>query len=44
MYWNFVAAGYGIVFTGLAVYSIAVIRHGRNLAKQVPPERRRFLD
>ena len=44
MYWGFVAAGYGIVFTGLAVYSLAVVRQGRVLAKRVPPERRRFLD
>ncbi len=44
MHWNFVIAGYGIVFTALLVYVLAIIRQGRTLAKQLPPERRRFLD
>lgn len=44
MYWGFVAAGYGIVLVGLTLYSLAVLRQGRILAKRVPPERRRFLD
>ena len=44
MYWEFVAAGYGIVFAGMAVYAAAIIRQGRLLSKRVPPERRRFLD
>lgn len=44
MYWGFVAAGYSIVFLGLGLYSAALIRKGRSLAKRVPPERRRFLD
>lgn len=44
MYWGYVIAGYGIVGVGLAAYAIGVIRAGRSLSRQVPPERRRFLD
>jgi CcmD family protein len=44
MYWGYVAAGYGIVFTGILIYSLLVLRQGRSLAKRVPPARRRFLD
>jgi hypothetical protein len=44
MYWEYVIAGYGIVFAGIAIYSAIVLRQGRSLSKRVPPERRRFLD
>ena len=44
MYWNFVIAGYGIVFGGLALYIGYVLRRGRTLSQRVPEERRRFLD
>ena len=44
MYWEFVIAGYGVVFGGLALYTIALLRQGRALSRKVPPERRRFLD
>lgn len=44
MHWEFVIAGYGFVFTSLAVYTGWVLRQGRSLSKKLPPERRRFLD
>ncbi|MGB5759209.1 MAG: hypothetical protein WBM50_20015 [Acidimicrobiales bacterium] len=44
MHWGFVIAGYLIVFAGLAVYTASVLFRGRELSKQVPEERRRFLD
>ena len=44
MYWEFVIAGYSVVFGGLALYVVFLLRRGRSLAKQVPPDRRRFLD
>jgi CcmD family protein len=44
MYWNFVIAGYAVVFVGVVVYVAALLRQGRALSKQVPPDRRRFLD
>ena len=44
MYWNYVIAGYGFVFTGIALYTAWLLRQGRALSKKLPPERRRFLD
>lgn len=44
MYWEFVAAGYAIVFGGLGLYTFFLLRRGRQLSRRVPPERRRFLD
>ena len=44
MHWEYVIAGYGIIGLGLAAYTIGLIRAGRTLSRQVPPERRRFLD
>jgi len=44
MYWEFVIAGYSIVFGGLAIYAVGLVRQGRALSKKVPPDRRRFLD
>ncbi len=44
MHWNFVIAGYLIVFIGLAVYIASVLLRSRELSKQVPEDRRRFLD
>ncbi len=41
--WNFVIVGYSFVFVGLGVYTAYIIRRGRTLSKQLPPERRRFL-
>lgn len=44
MHWEFVIPGYLIVFVTLAVYALFVIRRGRTLSEQLPPEKRRFLD
>lgn len=44
MHWEFVFAGYSIVFGGILLYTFSVIRRGKLLSKKVPVERRRFLD
>ncbi len=44
MGWEYVIPGYLIVFGTLAVYTITLLRRGRNLSSQLPPEKRRFLD
>lgn len=44
MHWEFVAAGYAFVLGGLALYAVTLLRRGRNLARQLPEDRRRFLD
>ncbi len=44
MHWEFVIPGYIIVLGGIALYGGLLIRRGRRLAEQLPPERRRFLD
>ncbi len=44
MHWEYVFAGYGIVFASLVVYVVSVLYRGRELSRQVPDDRRRFLD
>ncbi len=44
MHWEFVIVGYVVTFAVLALYCVLVLRHGRKLSKNVPPESRRFLD
>ncbi len=44
MHWQYVIPGYLIVFVTLAAYAGYLVRRGRRLAEQVPPEKRRFLD
>lgn len=44
MHWEFVIAGYVITFGGLALYTLSILRRGRRLTRQVPEDRRRFLD
>jgi hypothetical protein len=41
--WKYVAAGYVLVLGGLALYTVLVIRKGRQLARQVKPEDRRWM-
>ena len=41
--WGYVAAGYGLVLGGIAVYVLLVLRKGRQLARQVKPEDRRWM-
>jgi hypothetical protein len=40
---GYVFAGYALVFGTLSVYVARVLLRGRALAKQVPPERRRWM-
>ncbi len=41
---NYVLAGYTIVFVTLALYSLQMVKRGRDLSRQLPEEERRFLD
>jgi len=41
--WGYVAAGYGIVLLGIAVYVLFVLRKGRQLSRQLDPEDRRWM-
>ena len=41
--WGYVAAGYGLVLVGIAVYTFLVLRKGRQLSRQVKPEDRRWM-
>ncbi|MEM8925263.1 MAG: hypothetical protein AAGD35_17300 [Actinomycetota bacterium] len=44
MHWEFVVAGYGFVGIVGVVFTLWTLRQGRSLSRQVPAERRRFLD
>lgn len=44
MHWNFVIAGYVIVFGGIGAYASWLLARGKTLSSQVPEERRWFLD
>ena len=41
--WAYVAAGYGLVLGGIVVYTLLVLRKGRQLSRQVKPEDRRWM-
>lgn len=41
--WGYVAAGYGLVLLGIIVYTLLVLRKGRQLSRQVKPEDRRWM-
>ena len=41
--WGYVAAGYGLVLAGIVVYTLLVLRKGRQLSRQVKPEDRRWM-
>ncbi len=41
--WGYVAAGAGLVILALVVYTVLVLRKGRQLARQVKPEERRWM-
>jgi heme exporter protein CcmD len=41
---SYVLSGYAISLGALGTYTWWVLRRGRQLSKQVPPARRRFLD
>ena len=44
MHWQYVIPGYLFVAVVLGTYTVALIRRGRQLSKQVPEGKRRFLD
>jgi hypothetical protein len=39
---GYLAAGWGIGLGAIGVYALALVRRGRRLATQVPPEERRW--
>lgn len=39
---GYVTAGWAIPLVGLAAYAVRTLRHGRSLARRVPPEDRRW--
>lgn len=41
--WAYVGAGAGIVLVGIALYAFLVLRKGRQLARQLKPEDRRWM-
>lgn len=44
MGWEYVIPGYLVVFITLLTYAGFLLRRGRALSRQLPPEKRRFLD
>lgn len=42
-YWEYVIAGYGFAALAIGGYTAHIVRRGRRLSKQVPPEKRRWL-
>lgn len=43
-YAGYVLGGYGVVFGALGAYALWLVRRGRETAKQVPSEHRRWSD
>jgi hypothetical protein len=41
--WGYVVAGWGIVIAAFVIYTVLVLRKGRALSRQVPPEDRRWV-
>ena len=42
-YWGYVFAGYGFCAVAIGGYVVHIVRRGRQLSRQVPPEKRRWL-
>lgn len=40
--WSYVLVGWAAIILGIAAYAVAVVRKGRQLAKQLPPDERRW--
>jgi hypothetical protein len=40
--WSYVLVGWGLVIAGVAIYAALVVRRGRQLSKQLPPDERRW--
>lgn len=43
-YAGYVLAGYGVVVGALGAYALWLVRRGRDVARRLPPERRRWSD
>jgi hypothetical protein len=41
--WNYVLVGWGLLIVGFVAYVTLLLMRGRRLAKQVPPEKRRWM-
>jgi len=41
--WTFILAAWGVSAVAIGGYAIAVLRRGRRLSRQVPPEDRRWM-
>ncbi len=41
--WNYVIAGWSLVALGIVAYIVVTLRRGRQLARQLPPEDRRWM-
>ncbi len=39
---GYIAAGWGISLVALGVYAVRIVRRGKVLAQQVPPQERRW--
>ena len=44
MHWQYVIPGYLVVFGGLGLYTLMMLRRARVLAQRVEPDSRRFLE
>jgi hypothetical protein len=42
--WTYVTVGYTLCILGIVGYAGALVVRGRRLARQVPPEQRRWVD
>ena len=41
--WPLIWASFAVTFGTFGVYTVVLLRRGRRLSSEVPPERRRFL-
>jgi len=41
--WKFVLAGWGLISGGVAAYTVAIVRRGRKLSRELGPDKRRWL-
>jgi hypothetical protein len=41
--WAYVLAGWAIAVVGIGAYALVTVLRGRRLAKQLPPEERRWM-
>ena len=42
-HWGYILGAWGITVAAIGGYAIAVLRRGRRLAREVPPESRRWM-